>query len=128
MLKTDEDALICDLAETYHIYDWKSYPLKLIATLAAGLRDDSRIKMRLAGCRVRPLFFLSAMMADALNILVWQNTEDGHKGRNAPDRITRTLLGGADKENGNIAAFDTPEEFERRRKEIIEEINHERAG
>ena len=95
MLKTDEDALICDLAETYHIYDWQSYPLGLIATLAAGLRDDSRIKMRLAGCRVRPLFFLSAA-----------DTE----------------------ENGDTAAFDTPEEFERRRKEIVEELKHERAG
>ena len=129
MLKTDEDALICDLAETYHIYDWQSYPLGLIATLAAGLRDDSRIKMRLAGCRVRPLFFLSALICDALNILVWQNTENGHKGVNAPPRIARILLGGADtEENGDTAAFDTPEEFERRRKEIIEELKHERAG
>lgn len=120
MIHTDEDALTCDLAETYHIYDYRAFPVKLIATLAAGLRDDSRIKMRLAGCRVRPLILLSAMMVDALNILVWQNTADGHKGRNAPERIARVLLGEEEKESKNIEAFDTPEEFERRRKEIIE--------
>ena len=122
MLKTDEDALVCDLAETYHIYDWKSYPLRLIATLAAGLRDDSRIKMRVSGSRVRPLFFMSAMMVDALNILVWQQTEDGHKGRNAPERITRILLGEDSKNIRNNAAFESPEEFERRRQEILKEL------
>lgn len=126
-MKTDEDALICDLAETYHIYDWHTYPLKLIATLAVGLRDDSRIKMRLAGSRVRPLILLSAMMVDALHILVWQNTEDGHKGRNAPERIARALLGGGQKMKEH-ETFDSPEDFERRRKEIVEEINNERAG
>jgi len=119
MIRTDEDALICDLAETYHIYDYRAFPVKLIATLAAGLRDDSRIKMRLAGCRVRPSFLLSAMTVDALNILIWQQTEDGHKGRNAPERIARILLGEGE-EKKNIAAFDSPEDFERRRKEIIE--------
>ena len=120
MIRTDEDALTCDLAETYHIYDYRAFPVKLIATLAAGLRDDSRIKMRLAGTHVRPSFLLSAMAVDALNILVWQQTEDGHKGRNAPDRIARHLLGEEMKENKNIATFSTPEEFERRRKEIID--------
>jgi len=120
MIRTDEDALTCDLAETYHIYDYRAFPIKLIATLAAGLRDDSRIKMRLAGTHVRPSFLLSAMAVDALNILIWQQTENGHKGRNAPERIARFLLGEEKKENKNIASFDSPEEFERRRKEIIE--------
>lgn len=45
----DKDALICDLAETYHILDYRALPVPLLATLCSGLRDDSRIKMRLAG-------------------------------------------------------------------------------
>ena len=32
MIKTDEDALICDLAETYQIYDYKSLPAYMVAT------------------------------------------------------------------------------------------------
>ena len=66
-----------------------------------------------------PSFLLSAMAVDALNILVWQQTKDGHKGLNAPERIARILLG-EEKEKKNIAAFDSPEDFERRRKEIID--------
>lgn len=43
MMNISEDALICDLAETYHIYDMRSLPLRTVATLSAGLREDSRI-------------------------------------------------------------------------------------
>ena len=49
MIEFDEDALICDLAETYHIFDYRSLPVQLVATLSVGLRDNSRIKMRAAG-------------------------------------------------------------------------------
>ena len=47
MIKTDEDALICDLAETYQIYDYKSLPAYMVATFSVGLRENSRIKMKL---------------------------------------------------------------------------------
>ena len=36
MIKTDEDALICDLAETYQIYDYKSLPAYMVATFSVG--------------------------------------------------------------------------------------------
>ena len=45
MLKKDEEALICDFAETYHIYDYKRLPLTTVAALAVGLRENSRLKM-----------------------------------------------------------------------------------
>lgn len=38
-----EEALICDLAETYHILDYKQLPLRTVAVLASGLRQDARI-------------------------------------------------------------------------------------
>ena len=44
MLAADRDALICDLAETYHVLDLTALPVPLLATLAAGLRGDSRIR------------------------------------------------------------------------------------
>lgn len=43
MILTDEDALICDLAETYHVLDYRALPLKTAAALASGLRADARI-------------------------------------------------------------------------------------
>ena len=39
MIKQDEDALICDLAETYRIYDYRQLPLLQVAVFAYGLRD-----------------------------------------------------------------------------------------
>jgi len=43
MIATDEDALVCDLAETYHVLDYRMLPLKTAAALASGLRSDARI-------------------------------------------------------------------------------------
>ena len=37
MLALDEDAFICDMAQTYHVYDIRSLPLPYLATLASGL-------------------------------------------------------------------------------------------
>lgn len=51
MIAKDEDALICDLAETYRIFDYRSLPLKTVATFSVGLRENSRIKMSLGGGR-----------------------------------------------------------------------------
>ena len=44
MAARDEDALVCDMAETYHIFDYRALPLFLAARLACGLREDSRSK------------------------------------------------------------------------------------
>lgn len=51
MLAADKEALICDLAETYNIYDYRSIPVNLLSTLSVGLRDNARIKMKLRGER-----------------------------------------------------------------------------
>ena len=53
MLVLDEDALICDMAETYHIYDIKSLPLPYLATLASGLGMDSRIRLKADGLKTK---------------------------------------------------------------------------
>ena len=60
MVHTDRSALICDLAETYGIYDMGSLPVTTVAILASGLRDNSRIKMKLAGMKVSNELLLSA--------------------------------------------------------------------
>lgn len=69
MLATDRDALLCDLAETYRIYDFNALPVSTLAALAFGLRENSRIKRMLNGLKeVDPLFIL-ASIADNLAIL-----------------------------------------------------------
>lgn len=51
MIADGEDELICDLAETYQILHYRTIALPLLATLAAGLREDSRIRKKQSGVK-----------------------------------------------------------------------------
>lgn len=113
MCNLDEDALICDLAETYQIYDYRSLPVKLVATLAAGLRDDSRIKLIAAGAPAPQNTILLASIADRIEAFRYGFSEDASKGRNKPKSLVLTLYGEERKERSNsIATFDSAEAFE----------------
>ena len=86
-----EDDLICDFAETYHVLNWRELPLKLAATLAFGLPQSSRSKMRLNGLSTPMETLLLAKITDLLATWVWWNSEDGAKKRNAPKSIVEFL-------------------------------------
>ena len=69
MIGHDEDALICDMAETYHIYRFDDFDAGYIATLAAGLRDNARIVKKITGCDLSMAELLAAVTADNLTVL-----------------------------------------------------------
>ena len=115
MLKIDENALVCDLAETYHIYDYRQLPPLQVAVFAIGLRDDSRIKMKLSGAKVPPDILLLAGIIDRLNLLLWAKTKDAEKGWNRPKPILENLY----KEESNVSAFTSGKEFEKERQKLI---------
>lgn len=119
MLATDEDALICDLAETYRIYDYKSLSVQRVAIFCIGLREDSRIKRRLSGNKFSMNTLLLASAVDYLALLFWAQTKDGHKGINRPEPIINKLLD--NEPEREIMVFDSAEEFKAKRKEIIGE-------
>lgn len=110
MISEDEDALICDLAETYRIFDYRALPVRMLATLCCGLREESRIKMKLLGMKVPMEIMLLADAVDKLSFLAWTRTKDAQEGRNRPKSIVGMLTG--KKEENDIIAFDTAEEFE----------------
>ena len=66
MMAKFPDELTCDMAETYGIFDIKRVPVKLLATLAVGLRDDSRVMMAKRGARVDDKTLLLAQIVDML--------------------------------------------------------------
>ena len=111
MLKADRDALLCDLAETYGIYDLRAVPVPTLAMLAAGLRDNSRIKTRLSGGRPPRSDLLLAAAVDRLSWLVWGMSEDAKRGANRPKSILATLLGEEEKSSDDISTFETAEDF-----------------
>lgn len=112
MLAFDRDALICDLAETYHILDYKALPVETLAVLASGLGDKSRIKRKLSGMDIDLDRFLLAGIFDSLSILVWMKTKDGANNRNRPESVLDLIMGTKQKETKEIEAFDSIEDLE----------------
>lgn len=117
MIKIDEYALICDLAETYQIYDYKKMPPLQVAIFATGLNANSRIMMKLSGLKVPTDIILLAGITDRLSLLVWSKTKDAEKGKNKPTSILASLYDN-DKES-DISTFTSGKEFEDARQDII---------
>ena len=124
MLERSEDSLICDLAETYHIYNMRSFSASYIAILAAGLREDSRVMMLFSGNKIRPSLLLQAASLDKLALLWWAETKDGQKNRNRPESVVESLT----KENKQTEeppiVFESAEDFNKAREEMIRRINN----
>lgn len=120
MINTDESALICDLAETYNIYDYKSLPVLKVATFSVGLRENSRIKLKLNNSPVSLETLLLSMAVDRLSLLLWTKSKDAEKGQGRPKSFTNVILGIQNSNNETIA-YDSSEEFEKARLRIIEE-------
>ena len=112
-----EDELICDMAETYHVLNWRELPLKTAAILASGLPQDSRCRQKLSGQKLRILEYTQLAIIDELRLLVYSRTEDAATGKNRPKSILKEVL--QQDEKPKTLSFRTPEEFEARRMKII---------
>lgn len=110
------DELTCDMAQYYHIIDYRGLPVKTLAALACGLPEDSRVMRKLSGAKTTPLLTLLAAIADRLGLLVWFQTKDGQKGRNRPKSILSELMKETEEKP---QSFETPEDFEAERARIL---------
>lgn len=120
MVATDEDALICDLAETYQIYDYRRLPLKMVAVFSFGLRENSRIKMKMNDIEVPFETLLLAGIQDKLNVLIWQQTKDGMNGRNYPQSMAAMLMKSQQKaKTSDLIGFESSEDFLKEREKLL---------
>jgi len=117
MLHLDEEAIICDLAETYHVLDYRGLAPSLVAILCSGLSNDSRIKRKIANRKVSLEEFLLAALVDRVSLLVWAKTEDAQKGRNKPKSILSILE--EEVAMPKYKGFDSIDEFESKRAEFL---------
>jgi hypothetical protein len=125
MIRQDEDALICDLAETYRIYDYRQLPLLQVAVFAYGLRDDSRIKKIISNQVVSLDTLLFASMVDRLSLSLWLQTKDGQKGANRPKSIVDQLTKREEKDEKDYLVFKSGEDFENYRKKLLTKMGGE---
>lgn len=122
MMQIDRNALICDLAETYGIYDMYQFSPNLISIYAQGLRENSRIKLKLAGQKYPLETVMQASIVDALHILLWTKTKDAEDGKNRPMSLVSKLLDLEEKTTSEdeLVIFDGAEAFEMAKKNILE--------
>lgn len=109
MLAFDKDAVICDFAETYHVLDVWALPVPLMAALASGLREDSRIKMKLAGLRPLPVQAMIAKLSDEVTMFRYGFTEDAQKGKHIPPLCQDYMV--QHEEEKKTIAFNSGEDF-----------------
>ena len=111
MMVTDEDALLCDLAETYGIFDIRSLPVVRVATFAIGLKGDSRIMVKMTGQKCSSEMVMLAGILDRLSFIAWSKTKDAQKGRNRPASVVDSLLNGNSQPEKDYEVFSSGEEF-----------------
>lgn len=111
MISLDRDALICDLAETYQIYEMRSLPLQTVATLAAGLRDDSRIKLLASGSPAKQDTILLAAIADRIEAFRY-----GFSKEKMPVSLVEVLFGQSKEKEMQL--FNSGDDFEAALKKI----------
>lgn len=107
LLTDSEDEIICDLAETYHILDYKELSPNLVAILVIGLGDNSRIKKKLAKKTTTLEQELLALITDLIVTFMWARS--GKKGAKPPS-IYKILTENEEKEE--LEAFESPEDYE----------------
>jgi len=112
-LKNYKTELLCDFAEYYRIYDFRAHPPFYVGALLRGLRAESRTMMAITGTDVPFSVLVNVAILDNLNWLRWSRTK---KGTRPPKPLLPGLL---NTKEDKPTAFDTAEEFERRRAEIL---------
>lgn len=110
MYALDKDALVCDFAETYHVLDMWALPVPLLAVLASGLREDSRIMMKMGGVSYIPAYISAAKAADELAMLMYSFTEDAAEGRNRPELLYDFIIEKQEPKQTN-QGYDSGEDF-----------------
>ena len=113
-----EDELICDLAEVYHVLNYRELLPSLVATLCFGLKEDSRVKMHFSDSKITLTQTLIARMVDELTFQSWAKTKDGQKNRNRPESVLKALTEEKRTED-ELVSFMTAEDFNNAWQEIV---------
>ena len=89
---------------------WRTLPLRLAATLAAGLPEESRSMLKLRGLRISNETQLLASVADSLLRLEWRLF--GREGSTLPPSILAGLMELPEQDSSDVQSYDSAEEFE----------------
>lgn len=114
MVALDEDAIICDFAEYYHVLEAGSLPVWKQAVLACGLPRQSRIMKKIANVDIDPDTLLLAAILDQERIANWMHTKDARRKQNFPKSIVEAMSPKAGRGKEEVQAFESGEAFKAR--------------
>jgi hypothetical protein len=92
----------------------------LIATLAVGLPESSRVKRKYSGIELTTDQMLLALISDALLVANWQRA--GGKKSRKPQSVFQKLTR-PERKKDELMSFKSAEDFERWHKEKLEKYN-----
>ena len=115
----DEDAVVCDLAETYNVHDMKAFTVDHIATLVKGLKENSRTKKKYYGLTADIETLLLAHIADNTALTWWMQSKDAPKGENRPPSLLRVITGkNTGDDNKEAETFESGADFDKKWREL----------
>lgn len=109
MLSVDRDALLCDMAETYGIYDLHALPVETLAALSFGLGADSRIKSKALGVKRVSSMELLASIADDIAMIRYALRSDDSQPK--PKLFQAEMYKDFKRPDEKIYKFASSEEF-----------------
>lgn len=87
--------MTCDLAETYHLFNYKDLPPTKVAVLVFGLGAKSRIYKKMQGIQEIPDYLLLPSIHDRLSEIEYMLV--GNNKKEMPTRLVDLVLGREDK-------------------------------
>ena len=127
MIQEGEDELICDLAETYGIYNYKLLPVQLVATFSFGLSENSRIKRKLRGNEETTEQYEQRILIaifDRINWLCWSRSEDGANNINRPESLYEKIYNPHKDDEKKVVSFRSGEDFMKEWNRRIKDANN----
>ncbi len=121
-MEFDEASLICDLAETYGIYEYQRVSLRTLGILCAGLRDDARIVQKMGGFKVDAKSIMLARILDGVNILLWSRSKHPTE-QNRPSSVADLFFKDENSEQ-DVVIFDSIDDFENTRNQLLERLRN----
>lgn len=121
MIAIDEYSLICDLAETYNIYNYRTMPPLQVAIFVCGLSPNSRIMRKVNNMKLPTNETLLVGIVDRLSMILWMFSKDGQRNRNRPQLISNLLNQSNEKE---IQSYSSGEEFMKEREKLIKAVEN----
>lgn len=114
--------MICDLAETYHIYNYEQLPVEKVAVFVCGLREKARVWQKFGQHDFdRELLTL---IYDKINWIAWTKTESAHNGQAPPDLLFPKLFPDIKKNNDDTVGFKSAEDFNKEWEKIANGNNN----